>query len=72
MMCVLHVRQKGTSPDKVTSNSEEIKPIALSIVDLLEASVSHHKILLNRKFHRNLLERFRVTPAGDIYELSYA
>ena len=31
---------KSTSRDEATSNSEEISPVALSIVDWLEASVS--------------------------------
>ena len=36
-MCIVHTYyswQKGMSQDEATSNSEEIKPVALSIVEL--------------------------------------
>ena len=49
---VLHL-VKGTSRDEATSNSEQIKPVALSIVELCLAGISslfnQRKILLNRK-----------------------
>ena len=42
--------QKSTSRDKARSNSEKIKPLALSIVEL-EATVSQQcKILLSKNF----------------------
>ena len=53
MIRVSHVlKLKNTSREEATSSSEEIKPVALSIVG---------KIWLNRKFHNNLLEEFRET-----------
>ena len=70
-VCIVRteVGKKGTSQDKAMLNSKEIKPVALSIVELYLAggisylvsqSVSQCKILLNRKplkFHRHFLER---------------
>ena len=63
MYCMYCGWQKGTSRDEATSNSEEIKPIALSIVKLcldggISQLVSQHNILVNRnilKFHRNFV-----------------
>jgi len=54
--------------DEVTLSSEEIKPVALSIVELCLAEgmsqlVSWQKIQLNRnllRFHNNWLEGFKV------------
>jgi len=52
----------------VTLNSEEIKPVAITIIELrlsegISQSVSQQKNLLNRtflKFHNNLMQWFRV------------
>ena len=46
----------------MTSNSEETRPIALSIVKLCLARVGQHKIVkfFFFKFHRNFLEGFGV------------
>jgi len=64
--------QKGTSWDKATLNSGEIKPIALAVIELclsegIRLSVSHivsqQKNLLNKKFLKfqsKLIQRFRV------------
>ena len=48
---------KGTSPDKVTSNGEKIKSIALAIIKLRltegirQAGRQAVKLVLSRKFH---------------------
>ena len=51
-------------------NSEEIKPVALFIVEWrhqsVSQSVSQRKLVLN-KFHRKLLEGFRVTLHDVMY-----
>ena len=59
---------EGTSRDEAPLNSEEIKPVAIAIIELrlsegISQSVSQHKNVLNRKFlkfHNNLMQRFRV------------
>jgi len=75
MHCTSCDWQKGTSRDKATLNSEEIKPVATSIVELrLAEGISEWicewisegvSIVFNKleifKFHKNLLEGFRVT-----------
>jgi len=58
MMLTMWLRRlvKGMSRDEVTSSSEEIKPVALSIVELCLAegisqfTLFSYKIQLNRKF----------------------
>ena len=54
----------GTSWDKATLNSEEIKPIALVVIELcLSEGISQSvKKLLNKKFkfHSYLMQRFTV------------
>jgi len=60
--------QKGTFWDEATLNSEEIKLVAIAIINLrlsegISQSVSQQKNLLNRKFlkfHNNLVQWFRV------------
>jgi len=57
--------RKGTSWDKATLNSEEIKPVAIAIIELclsegISQSVSQQENVLNRKFlkfHNNLMQR---------------
>ena len=57
---------KSTSPDKATLNSEEIKPVAIAIIELRLSEGMRERVSqsleksANLKFRNYLMEEFRI------------